>query len=320
MAAAAVNSNDDLLSQAQFFDALREVKQKKTKLNYPYLLRFTFDGKEFETIFQINYKKYTNEGTITNKCILLDFEFTSSISANNPEKGCFRPLLTHETLKDISPVTPTDVLQVLSTKLKFAGNPEKKVFTIDDTARVSKADGGFYQTRISHWRLLRGEPTLYEKYGYMPKRTTGTSFDVYRGAVQSITWGEIMNYETQTGMTLQAIADANFPEGTFVSDQSIAECMKKVTLAMADAYIQPPFPELYLGAKPFVELIMDALESEKHLPKPTFVLSVHRDSKTWKAWDRRLVFFSFAPVAAATVTRLDGRRRRITRKRRRNIH
>ena len=310
--------NDDLLTQAGFFDALQNVKQKKPKAVQSYQLRFTFDGKEFETIFQINYKKEE----ISNKCILLDFHFQSSISANSPEKACFRPLLTHETLKDIAPVTPTDVLQVLSTKLNFAGNPGKKTFLIDDTARISKGDGTLYKTHISHWRILRGERTLYEKYGYVPKHVKelfATRFEDYRAAVQSITWGEIMTYKTQTGKTLQEIVDEHFPAGTFVSEASIADCMKRVSLDMADAYIQPAIPALHLAARPFVELIMDAMESEKHLLKPAFVFSIHADSKLWKAWDRRLRFLSFAPVVtgggAASRRRVRTRKLRRTQRR-----
>lgn len=119
----------------------------------PHLLRFTFDGRQFETSFI--FKVHDGTDVMTNNCITFSElkELESDISANAPEKGCFRPMLSRANLP--ADVTPTDVLQTLSTKLKFAILPKKRLFTISDAARLPNPKTGipFRLTGISNGHL-----------------------------------------------------------------------------------------------------------------------------------------------------------------------
>jgi len=276
-------------------------KRNKSKRNATtpesenYLLRIVIDGTHvFETTFTL-----FDDGTILNKCITLDCtnKCDSNISTNTPEKSCFTPTLSRANLP--KGITPTDVLQTLSTKLKFAILNGKNEFTISDVARLpNPATGKPFITQLSKWRVLRGEPTLYEKYGY-----TAADLDSYRALVTSMPWSEIMDAVTPKGKTLQAIVDEYYP-GIFRPERTIAECMKEVSLEDTEKYIEP---YLVFDRKTIVGLIMNALE-KKGIPSPKFHLTITRDSDLWKSWDARIHFISFAPI-----TTMGGRRTRRTR-------
>jgi hypothetical protein len=278
-----------------------EFEETNTLTSEPHVLRFTFDGVPFETTFAFQADKWS--GVLTNHCIFLTDldELESSISANSPEKNCFRPLLIRSNLPE--GVTPTDVLQVLSTKLKFTALPEKELLTITDAAKLPA-----FKTKLSAWRLVRGESSLYEKYGYLSRKRKGSNkqeFEIFRTAVTSTVWGRIMDFPVND-RTLQQITDEYFP-GIFNPAEPIATCMKRVSLEDAERFvIRFPDEEVTI-----VELILVALERKKIVRRPSFIVEISRTSPLWQSWDARLVFESFTP---ATMGGGGGRKHRKTRK------
>lgn len=253
-----------------------------------YILRFTIhnldgsDIREFRTKFRLALD--AGEIEFSNGCIsLVDLAaFSSAIKRNTPETRCFDPILSRESLP--TGISPTDVLQVLSTKLKFTALKKRKTFTISDVARLENvATGKPFKTPISRWRIVRGEPTLYEKYGY-----TSDELNTFRTVVQTTPWSAIMDQQF-LGQSLDEIATKYYP-GIFQPDVSIANCMKRVSLEDTERFSTPS--QVIGISRTIVTLIIDALTRIGH-SAPKFELTVSRDSEVWKAWDARLQFVSF---------------------------
>lgn len=134
----------------------------------------TSNAKNYTTIFTLSKVKrkfllkdkntypdiYIN---FTNDCIELNIDetmkgyITSSIHKNSSTPPCFEPRLVSEPSDSANRITTTDVLQILSTKIKTAISPSD--IYIQDNAEI---DG----IRITPFRLLRGGNPLYQKYGY----------------------------------------------------------------------------------------------------------------------------------------------------------
>lgn len=97
---------------------------------------------------------------------------TSQIHADDPaEKKCFDPPLTKTTIPD--GYTQTDILQVFLTKLKLLQTPD--VYLLD-AAKIRKM-GYEEPTYLSVWRLLQGQKSVYEKYGYLSSIYSRAYFD-----------------------------------------------------------------------------------------------------------------------------------------------
>lgn len=282
-----------------------------------YMLRFTFDDKEFSTIFELKEDEH-----LTNGCISLSgFDsFDSSISSNSPARNCFTPNLSNrENLP--AGVTQTDILQVLSTKLKFAALPSRKFLAIVDVASlINPETNKKYVTQLSHWRLLRGERTLYEKYGY-----TNLLLDKVREISQTTRWEEI-KYQTIKGKSLTEIAESFFTsEGTaiFVSDRTISDCMKHVSYNDSDKIIIPNIIPA-LPSHTIVSMILTAFVQIGKLTQRELTyllyLKINRQSELWKSWDSRLQFQSFyAIMEGGRRKTLRRRKNRKTRRSRTNI-
>jgi hypothetical protein len=144
-------------------------------------LTFKFDDNIYSTIFNISIHR-NNDNIIyaieiTNNCINITLQVdnksewyivseASGISKNTEEKRCFSPVLSSKTLPP--GVSMADLLQVLSTKLKTALFPNETTFAIYDFAKITKSTKNNISKTpyFSAWRLLRGEPAIYDKYGY----------------------------------------------------------------------------------------------------------------------------------------------------------
>ncbi len=131
--------------------------------NSKFKLGFTFKGKYYSTTFVFNHD-VLNNGCISLQLIKLsehnEYDTNSYIKANRGNKACFEPRL--ETTETPVRITSTDILQVLSTKIKIILN-KKLSPSIGDVATIN----GVY---ISPYRILRGYPPIYEKYGYKNKK------------------------------------------------------------------------------------------------------------------------------------------------------
>jgi hypothetical protein len=135
---------------------LQTIFQNTITNRTPKKIQITFraNGINYEGVFDLNYN--VSQLIFTNPCSYLqytygkNYPYSTRINANRYKEACFMPRL----------VGPSaDVLQILSTKLRLQ-IPEHAPITIIDEA---EKDGVY----ISKAKLIRGEPTIYEKYGYV---------------------------------------------------------------------------------------------------------------------------------------------------------
>lgn len=271
-----------------------------------HILTFTIGGKTYST--PCNF----SDAGLDTGCIEINEIMESEISANSVEKKCFTPVLLKENLP--KEVTQTDILQVLSTKLKFIlaeikdnENEYELRVMLHDVARITPT-----KTPFSLWRLLRGEPTLYEKYGYI-----SPSVDSFRRDViyAPITWKEIKDilFEMPDGEKMDFVSillKMGAPE--FHDDEPIYEYMRKINYEDSDKYKE----RLRINKDTTIKetlpgFIFRAIENVKGKDKmPWFTFSVGKDSDIWKAWDNKMVFVSFEPKGVSGGRRRSGRRRR----------
>jgi hypothetical protein len=293
MTAAVASGIEDQLKSA--FENARNTSTKKS-----YELRFTIDGTKFTTFFTFDS---SSENPITNGCISMGFFLESGLTANSPEKGCFLPTLSKETLpKDIK---QTDVLQTLSTKLKFAMHPDKTSLTISDVARlINPATGVKYPSSLSLWRLLRGEQTIYEKYGY-----TSLKLAEIRATLAEATWDMVKTSPVKGYGTLEDFAKREY-EGIFEDGKRIIDSMEKISYEDAN---RATISGIRGEEKTIIDLLATALKVNGSLG-----LSVHRGSREWSHWDARLRFTSFRLLpSVGRSARKKTRRGRKTRKQQR---
>jgi hypothetical protein len=340
-----LNADDPELDIAKAFQTVTRYyyKTKKTP-NSPaeYKLTFTFDDREYSTIFTISKNGFTN------KCIGVDyFQYNEStvssyIGSNSSDLKCFTPVLSKENLPP--DVTQTDILQVLISKLKFIYLGTDTISLIDDASIPNPKTGEKFNERFSKWRLLRGEPTLYEKYGYITSDRESDytensphpdlDLDQYRSEISKLTWKDIKDYKIHPRIdeTLESIWMKQYKLPS--PDQTIPTFMKGLSLEDLENLlieiprfeteeeeaierkelerigISPEFQHL-THAYTIVGIIINILEKEKGIVFPGLVLMLNKDSKKWASWNRRLVLRSFDLIG------IGGGRRRPTHKRRR---
>jgi hypothetical protein len=275
-----------------------EAKQYKSEI---YTLTFSFDGVRFSTNFIIN------AASITNGCIdLVGYYdkklYFSAIRANNPERSCFHPSLQKTNLPD--GVTQTDILQVISTKLKFILLYPMKHTSLMNAARIiNPKTGEAYTTLFSAWRILRDERTIYEKYGY-----TSDVYDTYREASRNIKWGEIKNYiiNIDTGYTIEQLWNDSYPEKAINDDMTIKDVMRIVSYDELERsvfdgkLVQKRSGAIYTMKADIVGFICAFItqENPKSLILPTDLV-VKKSNDVWKTWDSRCIFLSFEPTKPA---------------------
>ncbi len=157
--------------EKQILDTIRSVEQNKNTQTFT--LKFKFITYEYETIFTVSYDKEMDSIKLKNNCIShtidiykskkkVNYDLHSFISSNTVDIKCFNPVL--QTIEEPIRITTTDVLQTLSTKLKLIlkkGGYIKEIEIIDQS-KINKI-------RLLPYRILRGLPALYEKYGYVSK-------------------------------------------------------------------------------------------------------------------------------------------------------
>ena len=245
-----------------------------------HILMFAIGGKTYST--RCNF----SEDGLDTGCIEIDPDVDSHISANNPTKQCFTPLLSKENLPE--GVTQTDILQVLSTKLKLILKPP--CAELVDIARIVPG-----RTHFSLWRLLRGEHTLYEKYGY-----TSHIIHLFRFVVLTTRWKEIKDVMFETPdcdkIDLASIM-AKMGTPAFNGDETIADYMQKIPYTDVDKYMERiRIAEDTTIKETIVGLILRALAERKGMATELPKFTICSDWDTWKVWDEKLVFVSFEPV------------------------
>ena len=167
----------------------REVIESDVHLTFHYM------GRNYTGIFKltsvgeiINGKKICSIIRFDNDCSYLRysyidrFSYSSKIRANrgNVTKGympCFEPQLAIEQ-------GSADVLQILSTKIRLLIPEHRPIIIIDEAEK-----DGLY---ISKYKLLRGESTIYEKYGYVSEDITYIKDTIHQVPIKVIESKQIL--------------------------------------------------------------------------------------------------------------------------------
>lgn len=315
----------------QFFDP-----EFKTKEAEKYKLVFSFDNYEYSTIFT-----FDSDG-IRNGCIKIEYDnpdyyrdISSHIDSNSSNKRCFTPMLKN----NLPPgVKQTDILQVLMSKLKFIYLNKDSITLIDNAHIYNPETKIFSNTLLSEWRLLRDEPSIYEKYGYISPR-----FNMFRRNIRTIEWQSIKDYVIpRMDKTLEDIWKEFFGDiGAPSAGEKIPSLMRRLSFKnVEDALISVPCYEVemehmlvkmmirmesnmekerercLMRKKTIVHFIFDALKEKKGITPPIYNmrLTLHNNSELWQNWNARLVFLSFEQVINGGKRSKRSTRRSITQK------
>jgi hypothetical protein len=198
----------------------------------------------------------------------------SFITKNTPSNKCFNPVLSPETLPD--GITQTDILQVLSTKLKSL-IAKNKLIKITDVASLNHS-----VLYLSLWRLLRGELSLYEKYGYISK-----SFTAIRETARRV------QYEaTARDSALYDNLHTHFPYvfNSANNTKSIAELMKHIPYDSVNVSNVDCITDLFR----FIALVagFPALMTTAH---EELTLNT-KTSEVWRKWNRRITLLDWVRI------------------------
>ncbi len=156
-------------------------------------MQFTFKGVSYSTKFSLNFVELSKTAyaiEFTNECIEFAIKFFKSrsdlhsyLTRNAGKTACFSPRLV-TTIAPV-PYTSLDVLQTLATKFRLLF---QKMHIIDkiEILDYSEIDGLVY---LLPYRILRGLPALYEKYGYVSE-----ALNTFRTSVlPTLTWNTLAN-------------------------------------------------------------------------------------------------------------------------------
>jgi hypothetical protein len=283
--------------------------------NRKYMLVFSIRGHAFKIPLQI---KNSKEGLFTidlgtgsrgylDNCIYIQmkcegsgFKFVSSIILKDSHKRkCFDPMLSTESLT--FGITQLDILTTLSTKIKLILVPTYSEIT--DNLIIGET---FQFTYLSVYRLLCGEKTPYEKYGYASKVDSSgkTIFETIRHKAKTTTFNTILTklgernpHDRQVLLDfLRETYDGIFTEENL--EKPIAEIMKAIKY--------DDIHKEYAWANDVFFLLTDLNYEDIE------DLRLDPTSEVWRAWDQSLNLVSLTPMTSG------GRRsRRIGRKNRR---
>jgi hypothetical protein len=333
----------DALIQEQIRDAFQEIYQtvfdslvnndgEESKVRKPYSLTFTIGGKTFSGNLTVEASKYyfsfiafkLNIGSCIDSAISIPLDGTesradSSIGANSPTKGCFRPTLTseRESGNSASRFTATDVLQILKTKLTYLMPlPEGFRMDIKDEAIVRNVP-------MTYFNVLRGKAPFYRKYGY-----TYENIELVQAYISTVTWGQLkdMPYPYETIATTFGDVIPGITGLAYNDSDSIETVMKTVSFDQESRFnlatLQEHDPQALkfwlqtsrLNLSSAVLLAISKLEG--YPPGASSYLSnAYHDpnSPEWKASSARLQITEFAPLVVAPVTGpVGGKRKRKT--------
>lgn len=291
------------------------VAAKSEAKNGTYKLVFSFDKKIYSTLLKFGKEDVSND------CIQIKYTIKtgSKISSNSPEKKCFNPILISNLPKDVK---QTDILQVLSTKLKFIvverpvrklpkgatvtarGNPANEMDLLD-MAQLKHHVAG-----LSAWRLLHEMPTLYEKYGYVSE-----DYTMIRETLASLTWDEIKNetifpdvtkedmvkYDLHDPITIDTLL-AKFYPGIYSEikkDMLVTTVMKDITYDDSECsglnVDEGREDGDHDSKRTLIDFVINVIyrKSGKDGECQPNIMTVSKNSEVWKEWDNRLQFMSF---------------------------
>ncbi len=162
---------------------------------------------------------------------------TTMIMKDSDTKKCFTPVLQQSSLP--ARIRPTDILATLRTKLCLILSPAEVEIT--DMASVNHEESGnnwneetFDINYLSVWKLLRGELSIYEKYGYLSHLDPDGRrvFDKLRDMVASQSFHSIfVKLDDDGRIALKDFLKDQFPTHFGVDsafDKTVQEVMREI--------------------------------------------------------------------------------------------
>lgn len=262
-----------------------------------YKITFTYSGKTHTSIFRLKSIGSVDKCNVLyfyNDCIYLLYYCDSNtyeinIYADDEERLCFQPPLPGKQL---------DVLTILATKLCLATPNMRHI----EAMNIAKKDN----IRISKAKLVRGSPTVYEKYGYV-NPTLKTALD----KIKTVTFDDLSPElkEIMVSVIGREIA----------GDELLTELMSSIPVEKenSNALKKYRFSELSQIEKKRLSHILYKFLSEKYgLPK-IFSLIFDVNSPKWNAIKDTVVITNVdaIDVGGKRKTRRKQNRRRTARKR-----
>ena len=239
--------------QKIFKDTIVNITPKKIQIT------FRANGIQYKGNFELNYSG--GQLKFTNPCSYLQYTYgkkspySTRINANRGKTPCFEPRLVGAS---------ADVLQILSTKIRLQ-IPEHRNITIIDEA---EKDGVY----ISKAKLIRGLPTIYEKYGYESEQVNYIKEQLKKMTV-GILYDEIKEIIEEK---------AKIPSGDNIL---IINVMKRIP--PEDEMIEDSEPPVYISNivydKAYDNIYTRVASDTFYLPeKSEFVLVFNENSDVWK--------------------------------------
>ncbi len=267
--------------ESKIIEMLKNIQQDHILRSFQ--LDFKFKDIPYSTIFKLNYKKI-NDGfnlIISNYCINIDIEFDSStgdsysesiIRQNSSQPYCFSPRLT--TINKPVRVTSVDVLQTLTTKIKVILYNNKYIDNIKlyDVSRIDNV-------MTLPYRVLRGLPAIYEKYGYISEK-----LNEFREIIlPNATWEYIVSIDKHNLLYSPTILEIfeKFNKHKFMDDWKSHH--------ISELLVNIPYEE---EQKHNISLIIMKVLTNNTLSM--FVLD--QSSIKWKEWNTSLEFTGFDVV------------------------
>lgn len=254
-----------------------------SKLKKEIVIKFSLDGKEYNTTFKIEY--IPNFGVrehfrIYNGCINLEYKpgpagkldsWQSSLKKNTNDIKAFKTAGAEFG-------SSLDMLQIVTTKLRLCmPGVQLENITITDEAKLVPG------TYLSDFKILRGGRPVYEKYGYFSKLYEIWD-QISAEAVRAESWNKVKEHlEVDTVSAM----DGFFAEKHIVVAEtaSITDIMKQIAID-DDKF-----------STPIVESLCKKYNPEHRVPSGfrSFVLAAASD--TWTTSKHRLIITSVTEIA-----------------------
>jgi hypothetical protein len=272
-------------------------------------LGFSYNGKNYTTVFTVGHNEDEIRLVNNNKCINVGYNyetasFVTDIHADSG--GCFTPRLTSNS-RGVAGVRTTslDVLTVLMTKLCTCF-PSSITTPIIITDMATKDD-----ISLSAFHLIRGGNAIYEKYGY-----TSPSSTELKERIRNMRWRDL---DTTTKQLILQIFQENGLPGFFRNGDLLVNILQPITYKIEQEFNRRHLDVPVNGGNDiesinFSEYMLIYLTKDGGY-NTDFILDT--SSVEWNDWSSRLLFTEFEEIVAGGIGGTRKKRSRKTRRRRR---
>jgi hypothetical protein len=258
-----------------------------------YKITFTYSGKTHTSIFRLKSIGSDDKCNVLyfyNDCIYLLYYCDSNtyeinIHADDEERGCFQPPLPGKQL---------DVLTILATKLCLATPNMRRI----EATNIAKKN----DIRISKAKLVRGSPTVYEKYGYVNPSLEGAL-----DKIKTVTFDDL---SPELKDIMIEIADREI-----AGDELLTDLMNSIPAEKenSNAIKKYRFSELSGIEKKRLSHILYKFLSEKYSLPKMFSLTFDVNSPKWNAIKDTLVITDVEAIGNGGKLRKTRRKRKTRR-------